>query len=52
MGCLRRLIGTMVGLVLVPIGLVLLVLPGPGLLVLAAGSLSLWWGWHGKKPRS
>ena len=51
MGCLRRLLGTLVGLVLIPIGLVLLVLPGPGLLVLAAGGTSLWWAWHRKKPK-
>jgi hypothetical protein len=51
MGCLRRLIGTVLGLMLLPIGLVLIVLPGPGLLVLAASTGLLWWGWHKKKPK-
>ena len=34
---LRRPVVTMVGVVLISVGLVLLVLPGPGLLVMAVG---------------
>ena len=51
MGCLRRILGTFVGSVLIAVGVPMLVLPGPGLPCVIGGFLVLGWAWHRKRRR-